>query len=193
MINSLDILTIILLSVGLAIDCFAVSIAKAGACKRIHWGGIIFTAIMFGLFQGGMPIISYLIGYEFIDEIQGYDHWIALVILVCVGGNMIYEDLAGKKDENEDKNSNPYKFTTVLLLSIATSIDALASGLVFLTYPESIYLGASVIAIGSFILSLAGSLLGATIGNTFNFKFNMLGGIILICIGIKIVVEHCCM
>lgn len=184
----MDILTIIFLSIGLAMDCFAVSVAKAGTNAKPLWGGIFFMAVMFGLFQGGMPLIGYYVGYEFIDAIKDYDHWIALIILTLIGGKMILDDLRGK-DEGSEVSGSPYGVITVLLLSVATSIDALASGLVFLGYPESLFIGVAIIGIGSLIFSIVGSLLGTYLGSKFKFRYGLFGGIILIAIGIKIVVE----
>ena len=184
----MDIYTIILLSVGLAMDCFAVSVAKASANAKPLWGGIFFMAVMFGLFQGGMPLIGYCVGYEFIDAIKDYDHWIAMIILTLIGGKMILDNLRGKEEDVEESKS-PYRVATVLLLSVATSIDALATGLVFLGYPESLVKGVTIIGLGSFIFSIIGSLLGTYLGSKFKFRYGLFGGIILIAIGIKIVVE----
>jgi len=187
----MDILTLILLSIGLAMDCFAVSLAKAGCIGKVNWGGFLFMALMFGLFQGLMPLIGYYIGNEFIEYIQDYDHWISLAILAFIGGKMIWEDLFSKEEEQCEIH-NPYSFGTVVLLSIATSIDALATGLVFLTAPEALWRGIIIIGIGSFLISLLGSFIGAYAGGKLHFKFGVLGGVILIGIGVKIVIEHCC-
>lgn len=187
----MDYITLILLSVGLAMDCFAVSLAKAGCVGRVNWGGFLFMAFMFGLFQGLMPLIGYFIGNEFIDYIRDYDHWIAFAILAFIGGKMIWEDLFSKEDESCEVR-NPYSVGTVILLSIATSIDALATGLVFLTAPESLWRGIIIIGVGSFLISLIGSFTGAYAGQKLHFKFGVLGGVILIAIGVKIVIEHCC-
>lgn len=187
----MDYITLILLSVGLAMDCFAVSLAKAGCVGRVKVGGFLFMAIMFGLFQGLMPLIGYFIGNEFIDYIRDYDHWIAFAILAFIGGKMIWEDLFSKEDESCEVR-NPYSVGTVMLLSIATSIDALATGLVFLTAPESLWRGIIIIGVGSFLISLIGSFTGAYAGQKLHFKFGVLGGVILIAIGVKIVIEHCC-
>lgn len=190
----MDIFTLILLSIGLAMDCFAVSLAKGGCSKNLYWPGLLFMAVMFGLFQGLMPLIGYLIGNKFVDVIKDYDHWIAFGILAIIGGKMIWEDIFEKDDDKEEKEeSNIYSIGTVLLLSVATSIDALATGLVFITAPESLLKGLVIIALGSFILSVIGSLSGYYFGKNIKFKFNALGGIILIGIGVKIVVEHCCL
>ena len=194
----MDIFTLILLSISLAMDCFAVSVARAAISKKLVWGGILFTAFMFGLFQGGMPLLGFYIGFEFIDQIREYDHWIALAILTMIGGKMIYDDLKhdfhpGDSDYDDVDSNNPYSIPVVLLLSVATSIDALATGFVFLSYPESIFDGVIIICIGSFVMSILGSLLGHYIGKSINFKFNLIAGVILILIGVKIVVEHCCM
>ncbi len=171
-------------------DCFAVSVAKSAIVGRLQWGWVLFMAFMFGLFQGGMPLIGYLIGNGFIDYINTFDHWIAFAMLVAIGVKMIIEDI--KPEKEKSSNSYSYGFGSVVLLSFATSIDALASGLVFLSYPDSLVEGIIIIAIGSFLLSLIGSFLGTWLGKTIKFKFGVLGGVILIAIGVKIVIEHCC-
>lgn len=186
----MDYITLILLSLGLAMDCFAVSVAKSAIVGKLQWGWVLFMAFMFGLFQGGMPLIGYLIGNGFIDYINSFDHWIAFAMLVAIGIKMIVEDFKG--DDTNSNDNGSYGFISVLLLSFATSIDALASGLVFLTAPDSLIKGIIIIAIGSFVLSLLGSLIGAWLGKTIKFKFGILGGVILIAIGVKIVIEHCC-
>ncbi len=186
----MDYITLILLSVGLAMDCFAVSVAKSAVVGKIQWSWVLFMAFMFGLFQGGMPLIGYLIGNEFIDYINSFDHWIAFAMLTAIGIKMIIEDIKPSKENTSGNYS--YEFGSIVLLSFATSIDALASGLVFLSYPDSLVEGIIIIAIGSFLLSLIGSLLGTWLGKTIKFKFGVLGGIILIAIGVKIVLEHCC-
>lgn len=186
----MDYITLILLSIGLAMDCFAVSVAKSAIIGKVQWGWVLFMAFMFGLFQGGMPLIGYFVGNSFITYISAFDHWIAFAMLAAIGIKMIVEDFKGDGCNSSDNGS--FSFISVLLLSFATSIDALASGLVFLTAPESLWQGIIIIAIGSFVLSLLGSLTGAWLGKTLKFKFGLLGGIILITIGIKIVIEHCC-
>lgn len=189
----MDIITLIFLSIGLAMDCFVVSIATAGGIGRLKWGGVMFMAIMFGLFQSIMPLIGYYLGNEFIDIIQDYDHWIAFVILAIIGGRMVWEDFFGKEEVKEGEDSvNPYAIGTVLMLSVATSIDALATGLVFLTEPSALVKGIIIIGAGSFILSIVGSIVGVYASKNLKFKFGALGGIILIAIGVKIVIEHCC-
>lgn len=169
-------------------DCFVVSIANGGSITKINWGGFLYMALMFGLFQALMPLFGFWAGDQFIEQIESFDHWLALIILTLIGGKMIYEDL--KPSDGTEEKPQGYGFVKVLMLSIATSIDAMATGLVFLSSPDVIVKGVVIIGIGSFVLSLAGSLLGFYVGKKINFKFNLLGGAMLIGIGIKILLEH---
>lgn len=190
----MDLITIILLAIGLAMDCFAVSIANGATLDRFHFGKFFSMAFLFGLFQGVMPLIGYLLGYKFIDYISAYDHWISLIILSFIGIKMIKEDIWPDKDDNgEEKKGNNYAPVRLLILSIATSIDALATGLIFLSEPDSIWIGVGVIALVSFLFSFGGSCLGLFFGKKIKMKFGIVGGIILIAIGVKILVEHTCL
>lgn len=174
-------------------DCFLVSIAKSAQNAKPNWVGIFFMAVMFGFFQGVMPLVGYSVGYEFIDLISSSLHWIAFVIFASIGGKMIYQDLSEARGNRESKDiQDDYGLMSVFLLSVATSIDALASGLAFLTYPKILLKGVVFISIGSFLFSILGSMIGLFTGRKFNFKFNLIGGIILILIGVKIVAEHYC-
>ena len=189
----MDIITIVLIANGLSMDCFAVSIAKAGTLNKFDFGKFFAMALLFGVFQGFMPFIGYLLGYNFAAYIESVDHWLALLILSIIGGKMIFEDLKPKNINEDIAEKNPYSIQTLLLLSVATSIDALATGLVFIPYKEWLWIAISVIAIVSFVFSFAGSMLGLFFGKKFSFKFGIVGGIILIAIGVKIVIQHCCL
>ncbi|MBQ9339591.1 MAG: manganese efflux pump [Paludibacteraceae bacterium] len=197
----MDWLTIILFSIGLAMDCFAVSLAKGieystyvSADVR-HWHLPLLMAILFGLFQGGMPLIGYLAGSVFVSFVSRYSSWIALLLLSCIGGRMIWESLAKKTNDNPTTEhsakggSVDMSVKTLLILAIATSIDALATGVVFVPYPDWIWLGAGVIAFGSFVLSLIGWWIGCLMGTRFRLKADLIGGIILVGIGLKIWIE----
>ena len=155
-------------------------------------------ALSFGIFQGLMPLIGFTAGISFADAIAAYDHWIAFGILAAIGIKMIADDLRQRRNCDEDKPAcgqepecnKSYGIGIVLLLSVATSIDALATGLVFITTPEWISRAVLIIGLVSFAMSLTGSLLGSYFGKKIKFRFNILGGIVLIAIGIKILVEH---
>ncbi len=185
----MDILSIILIAIGLAMDCFAVSITKGITCRKGQWSRALLMALLFGLFQGGMPLIGFFAGVAFTEQIARYDHWIALALLGLIGGKMIWESLHGK-DEESAKEADGLSFKTLILLAIATSIDALATGIIFVPTPEIIWLAVSVIALVSLIFSIVGYVIGVVCGKRFRFDVELLGGIILIAIGLKIFIEH---
>lgn len=184
----MSILTIILIAIGLAMDCFAVSVCKgmASSAKRPRWGKPILMAALFGLFQGGMPLIGYFSGSIFANFFERFAPWIALALLAFLGGKMIYESL---KPDSCDSHSADFALPLLLSLAVATSIDALATGVIFIPYPERLWIGISIIALMSFIFSIAGYLLGLFTGKKLKFNVELLGGIILVLIGIKICLE----
>ncbi|MDR2828051.1 MAG: manganese efflux pump MntP family protein [Acholeplasmatales bacterium] len=185
---ALIIVQIILLSLALAADAFSVSIVKGACYKKKSIKLILYCGLFFGISQGLMSLIGYLLGTFIMKYIDAYDHIIAFVILVALGVKMIVEGAKKKKDE-EEKCDIP-SIPTMLLLALATSLDALAAGL-SLTVMQSMY---AYIAIGSItIVTLGLSMVGVIIGVLFNKKFKnkaeIIGGIILVLIGIKILVE----
>lgn len=193
----MSILTIILFSIGLAMDCFAVSISKGLAvdvhevfAKRQHpW----LMALLFGLFQGGMPLIGYYAGTIFRDFFNHYAGIIALVLLGYIGGKMIWESFtAPERTEQSSCKTADFSLKTLLILAVATSIDALATGVIFIPRPERLWLGISIIALGSFLFSIAGYLIGVFVGSKFKVNAELIGGIILIGIGLKIFIEGLC-
>jgi putative Mn2+ efflux pump MntP len=185
----MSILEIVLLSIGLAMDCFAVSVCKGVSTKQFAWVNVLKMALIFGVFQGIMPLIGFAVGIGFAEHIKIYDHWIAFALLGIIGGKMIYEGLKPESDHC-DNTPNPYRLKIVLSLALATSIDALASGIVFVPTPQIIWLAITIIAFVSFVFSLVGSLIGYHSGKHLKFNVEILGGIILIFIGLKILIEH---
>lgn len=185
----MDILSIILLSIALAMDCFSVSVTQ-GLYHRRWQSRVWLMAVLFGLFQGLMPLIGYGIGTLFSDLVARYAPWIALILLGYIGGKMILESLRAKQEGEPEKND--WSLVHLILLAIATSIDALATGVIFVGQSERLWLAVSIIALGSFVLSLQGYWLGAFVGKRLRFNAELLGGIILILIGIKICVEGLC-
>lgn len=176
----MDLLSIILLAIGLAMDCFAVSIAQGMQGTRPR--PVIQMAVLFGLFQGGMPLIAYFVGGIFADFFTRWSHWIALILLLFIGGKMLFEP----------KESSPQAALTLskmLILAVATSIDALSIGVLFIPVPEILWLAIALIAATSTLFSLIGFWLGKTLGRHLPFNANILGGCILIAIGVKIFVE----
>lgn len=186
-------LEIWLIAIGLAMDCFAVSIANGILLKRLWWRPILITAFFFGFFQALMPLIGWACTNIFSHLIEDIDHWIAFIILACLGGRMVRESF--KKEECRHEY-DPTSLRVVTILSIATSIDALAIGVSFaflgMKDASAIFPSVSVIGFVSFALSLTGLLLGIRFGCGIakRLKPDLLGGIILIFIGIKILIEH---
>ena len=190
----MSVVTIILISVGLAMDCFAVSVAKGLVvdvhevfAKRQHpW----LMAVLFGLFQGLMPLIGYYAGTLFSDFFNQYAGIIALLLLGYIGGKMIWEGFF--KTATLTDRPNDFSLKTLFVLAVATSIDALATGVIFIPCPERLWLGVSVIALGSFVFSIAGYLIGVFVGSKFKVNVELIGGLILIGIGLKIFIEGLC-
>lgn len=178
---------LILLGIGLAMDCFAVSFSKGLAARRIIPEGMIPMAIAFGLFQAIMPLGGYFAGTHFASYLSGIAPWIALILLGFIGGKMIFEYFSDKDGaEHEDAD---FAVGTILILAVATSIDALATGLLFVGDPARLYIAVIIIGAASFLFSSLGSVLGALLGNRFKFPAELIGGIILVCIGLKIWLE----
>ncbi len=180
-------ITIILLAVALAMDCFAVSIAKGMAFKTVKLIPILKMALLFGFFQAIMPVLGWTIGIGFRSIIERWDHWIALIILSILGLKMIYEGFSDGKDEPCEAEQS---WKSLILLAIATSIDALATGIMFVPFPQIFLKAIIIIGATSFIFSVLGNFIGLFFGKKFNFKVEILGGVVLIIIGIKIFAEH---
>ena len=178
---------IILIAVSLAMDAFAVSICKGLSMKKMDWKKAIIIGLYFGLFQGGMPLIGYLLGVGFEESIKFIDHWIAFGLLAFIGGNMIKEALS-KNDEDEVDDSVDFK--TMIVLAIATSIDALAVGVTFAFLNVNILLAVALIGIITFVISCIGVKLGNVFGDKYEKKAELAGGIVLVLIGLKILLEH---
>ena len=188
----MDILSIILIAIGLAMDCFAVSIAQGldtDIRNTKQQPKVLLMAFLFGLFQGGMPLIGYYAGTLFADFFSRYAPWIALILLAFIGGKMIIESF--KKDEESEQHAT-WTLPFLLTMAVATSIDALATGVIFIPVPEMLWTGIGLIALVSFLLSIAGCYIGSVFGKRFNLNVELLGGIILVGIGLKIWIEGVC-
>ena len=182
----MTIIELILLAAGLAMDAFAVSICKGLSVRKYSKKQSVIAGLYFGGFQAGMPVIGWLLGKQFENLIKGVDHWIAFVLLARIGANMIRESL--KKDD-EDLNSS-FSPKTMLPLAVATSIDALAVGVTFAFLDVQIAPAVSVIGAITFAFSAAGVKIGNVFGAKYKSKAELAGGIVLVCIGIKILIEH---
>ena len=182
----MGIIELILIAVGLAMDAFAVSICKGLSMKKMDWKKAGIIGAYFGIFQGGMPLVGYLLGVGFQEKIQAVDHWIAFALLAFIGGNMIKEALS--KDEDECNESVDFK--TMIVLAIATSIDALAIGVTFAFLKVNILLAVLLIGIITFVISMIGVKIGNVFGDKYEKKAEFAGGLILILLGLKILLEH---
>ena len=185
----MSIFEIILISIGLAMDCFAVSVAGSIAYGKYNWRKILRIALFFGAFQGFMPLIGWALGVGFADAIRSVDHWLAMIILGFLGGKMIYEGVKGG-DDTQDKTSPYGSLKSLILLSVATSIDALATGLIFVPLKNLIFTAMGIIFAVSFLFSILGCVVGIHFGKRFRFNVEAVGGLILIFIGVKILIEH---
>ena len=178
--------TIVFVAVGLAMDAFAVSIVSGIGYKRLEVKHALRIAVFFGGFQAFMPLIGYLAALSIKDYITSYDHWVAFGLLSAVGGKMIYESF---KIKTTKANFNPGNIFVLLVLSVATSIDALAVG-VTLSFITSSVLGAvAIIGLVTFVLSYMGVFIGGRFGHFFENKIEAVGGLILIGLGAKILLE----
>ena len=184
----MEVFTIIVIAVGLAMDAFAVSVAAGAAERKLHIRHAMRMAVFFGAFQAIMPLIGWLAGERFKDSIAAYDHWVAFGLLALVGGKMIFESFKLKKAK--DPAVDPSSILVVLTLAVATSIDALAVGVTLSLVTDSILFAVLMIGIITFALSLAGIRIGMKVGHFFENKIEIFGGIILLLIGIKILLEH---
>ncbi|GLI55316.1 putative manganese efflux pump MntP [Propionigenium maris DSM 9537] len=176
------------ISVGLAMDAFAVSLSEGLALKRIHVKHILRVALIFGFFQGIMPLIGWGVGGLFYDKIARYDHWIAFGLLTFIGGKMLWEARESQKCETEGKCDIA---SNIIVLGIATSIDALAVGFSFSLLPGlNIYSAVTVIGVITFIISSLGVYIGNKAGELLGYRAEYAGGIILIGMGVRILSSH---
>ena len=178
---------IIVIAVGLAMDAFAVSVVSGSTYKQLHVKHVLRMAAFFGGFQAFMPLIGSLAGLSLKEYITAYDHWTAFGLLSAVGGKMIYESFKIKSVED---NPDPSKILVLLVLSIATSIDALVIGITLSLITTSIGVAVAAIGMITFVLSYLGVLIGKRFGHFFENKIEIAGGLILIALGVKILVEH---
>ena len=183
----MDIISLLLLAVGLSMDAFAVSVCKGLALKKVSLRRMCIVGAWFGGFQALMPSLGYLLGSRFEQYITAIDHWIAFVLLVLIGANMIREALS--KEEAEEANAS-LAFKTMLLMAVATSIDALAVGITFAFLSVHIVPAALTIGATTFLLSAAGVKVGSVFGLRYKKRAEIAGGVILCLLGVKILLEH---
>lgn len=183
----MGILELLILAVGLSMDAFAVSICKGLAMKKAAWKSQLCCGAWFGGFQALMPLIGYFLGSLFIDAISAIDHWIAFALLAIIGINMLREALNGE-EETADADLS---VKTMFLMAVATSIDALAVGIsLAMAGVSNIFLAVLLIGVTTFVLSAIGVRVGNVFGSRYEKKAELMGGVILILLGVKILLEH---
>ena len=180
----MSLIELFILAVGLSMDAFAVSICKGLSLRKIKAKHMCIAGLWFGGFQALMPLIGYFLGSFFSEMIEQYDHWVSFILLAIIGGNMIKESFG--KDENVDSAMD---FKSMLLLAVATSIDALAVGVTFAFLQVQILPAVSFIGVVTFIFSAVGIKIGSLFGTKYRSKAELFGGIVLVIIGLKILFE----
>lgn len=182
----MGLIELFLIAVGLSMDAFAVSVCKGLAMPKCTFKKAAIVGLWFGGFQALMPAIGYVLGAQFQEAIASIDHWIAFVLLALIGGNMIHEAL----DNDEEEADASLDVKPMFLLAVATSIDALAIGITFAFLKVNIIPAVCFIGIVTFIISFAGVKIGNVFGARYKNKAEIVGGIILILLGLKILLEH---
>ena len=181
----MSLVELFLIGLSLSMDAFAVSICKGLSVGEIKPKHMILAGAWFGGFQALMPLIGYFLGSTFEQYVTNYDHWVAFALLAVIGGSMIKES----RDKDSDQNAS-FAFMTMLVLSVATSIDALAVGITFAFLKVNIIVAVSIIGVTTFACSAAGIKIGSVFGIKYKSKAELFGGIVLIALGTKILIEH---
>lgn len=187
----MGLIELFILAVGLSMDAFAVSVCKGLAVQKAGVKECCIVGVWFGGFQALMPLTGYLLGTRFKDYITSVDHWIAFVLLLIIGINMIRE--SGERDDDGKvcpKEENPFAFKTMLMLAVATSIDALAVGITLAFLNVALIPSVTFIGATTFVISAVGIRIGNIFGTKYKSKAEFVGGLILVCIGVKILLEH---
>ena len=182
----MDFISTLLIAIALAMDAFSVSLTKGFTLKKITKSQVLWFAIVFGGFQALMPVLGWLGGIQLEWLITTFAPWIAFILLLLIGSNMIRESFS---NEEEEDSSDKFSFKELTLLAIATSIDAFAVGITYAVLKTDILIPIIMIGVTAFIFTIIGLYLGKKIGNYFGDKFEILGGVILILLGVKILLE----
>ncbi len=185
----MGVIELFLIGVGLSMDAFAVSVCKGLNMRKVNKAHCFVIALFFGGFQAFMPLVGWLLGKQFEQYITAIDHWIAFGLLVFLGGKMIIEALKVEEEEIDKKESR-LDLKELFVMAVATSIDALAVGITFAFLDVKIVLAITIIGCTTFALSVAGVFIGNVFGSKYKNKAELAGGVILVLIGIKILVEH---
>lgn len=187
----MEILELLLIGVSLSMDAFAVSLCQGLSMPRLNWRHAAVIALFFGGFQALMPVIGWLLGSQFAGYIQSFDHWVAFVLLLLIGGNMVREAFSPEEEEEDGCSAGErLDLKRLFLMAVATSIDALAIGVTFAFLEVQILEAASVIGVTTFVISLAGVAIGNYFGTRYQKRAEITGGVILILLGTKILLEH---
>lgn len=180
----------LLIGIGLSMDAFAVSICKGLAMRKVNKKQALVIGLFFGGFQALMPFIGWALGIQFQSYITNIDHWIAFVLLVFIGGKMIVEAVKPEEEEAVEVMDPPLDIKEMFLLAIATSIDALAVGVTFAFLDYPIVEAISIIGVTTFVISVGGVYVGNFFGSRYKSKAELAGGLILVLLGVKILLEH---
>ena len=182
----MGIFELIATAIALSMDAFAVSICKGLSVNKIKPRNAVITGLYFGGFQALMPLIGYFLGKSFSVYIERYDHWVAFALLILLGINMVKEAIS----DEEENIGDSFSFKSMFPMAVATSIDALAVGVTFAFLKTNIWSAVSLIGVITFVFSAVGVVIGKTLGEKFKSKAELFGGIVLILIGLKILLEH---
>lgn len=182
----MNLFELLAIAVGLSMDAFAVAICKGLSMPRLSVKNSVIVGLYFGIFQAGMPLFGYFLGVQFKDKIEVIDHWIAFVLLGLIGLNMIKES----REREACPADSTLDFKNMCVLAIATSIDALAVGVTFAFLHADIIVAVSTIGVTTFLISVAGVGIGHVFGSRYKARAELMGGIILIGMGVKILAEH---
>ena len=187
----MSLIELFIIAVGLSMDAFAVSICKGLSMQRMSWKNAVIVGLYFGGFQAGMPLFGYILGSQFKEAITSIDHWIAFILLGFIGGKMIIEAVREwNEEEIVEVTDAPIDHKNMLVLAVATSIDALAVGITFAFLNTPIIEAISIIGITTFVLSIIGVIVGNFFGSKYKSKAEFIGGLILVLLGVKILLEH---
>jgi len=186
-VSEIDLLSILFIAFGLSADCFAVALSGSIAMESLSRLQVSRVAVTFGIFQAAMPVLGWLAGKTIVNIISGYDHWVAFGLLVLVGGRMIWESF---HQEEERRNQDFTRGLLLLVLAISTSIDALAVGLSFAMLEVNIWLAVSIIGAIAILVTALGFLIGRKLGRLAGKRAEVIGGVILIGIGFRILLSH---
>lgn len=185
----MTLIEVLLIAIGLSMDAFAVSVGKGLSMRKVDYAASLELALAFGLFQALMPVLGWFLAASFADAIRSLDHWIAFLLLALIGGKMIYDALSGSEEEDSEEFSR-VKPLELLALAVATSIDAFAVGILFAALAMPPFPAVVIIGSVTFVLSLAGVVVGNRFGARYESAASLIGGIILVFIGLKVLVEH---